>query len=77
MSHQSGDLVQQFLQKAEKMTSAELEARVRSYQGRDENSLSETELAEIVACMRVHRRTTAGPPKAKAKTVPVSLKDLF
>lgn len=71
------DLVQKHLKIADGLSPAQLEAKVRAYQGRDELTLTEEELAEICAIMRVHRRTTAGPPKSKAKSAPISLKDLF
>lgn len=63
-------------------TPIELEAFVRKYQNTPESALSDELLKQLLAAVKLHRRTTAGPPKtegkkAAAKKAPVDLGSLL
>lgn len=47
-------------------TPQDLEAFIRRYQNVEESALSDDLVRQLLAATRLHRRTTAGPPKTKA-----------
>ena len=59
--------VDDYITEMKALTSPELEAILRSYQGKKPEDLPDSELRKGLAALRLHRRTTAGPPKAKGK----------
>lgn len=59
-----------YLQHFAPLDSEQLEAEVRKYRGRNPESMSKDDLHRVLALMRLHRRTTAGPPKGKAAKEP-------
>lgn len=59
-----------YLQHFAPLDSDQLEAEVRKYRGRNPESMSKDDLHRVLALMRLHRRTTAGPPKGKASKEP-------
>lgn len=63
----------------EAKTAPELEAFIRQYMGADPEKLQNETLKQLLAAVRMHRRTTAGPPKAKGKAAaaPVDLGSLL
>lgn len=61
----SGKSVDDYITEMKAFTAPELEAVVRSYQGKKNEELSDEALKKGLAALRLHRRTTAGPPKAK------------
>ena len=62
-------------------TPIELEAFVRRHQNVEESKMTDEMLKQLLAALKLHRRTTAGPPKTGAKkgksTEPVNLGSLL
>ena len=58
-------------------TSEALFERVLHYRAKDAKSMTDQELIDVVACAKLHRRTTSGPPATKSASRKVEAADLF
>lgn len=59
------------------LDAVQIEAEVRKFQNLEPETLSKDALHRALALMRLHRRTTSGPPKGKTKAASVDAESLL